>query len=142
MVCNSQVEKLRAALGKYPKAAASPSYSSGNEQETRKRSCLDFYTGIFGVEKSRMMEKVDEAVEELKTMATVGDPLWVRSVESGRQILNYDEYLKTFHFNNNNNSNTRSLKTHIEASRETALVFMDPSRLVQSFMDEVIKLFS
>lgn len=132
----AEVEKLRAALGKYPKAAASPSYSSGNEQETRKRSCLDFYTGIFGVEKSRMMEKVDEAVEELKTMATVGDPLWVRSVESGRQILNYDEYLKTFHFNNNNNSNTRSLKTHIEASRETALVFMDPSRLVQSFMDE------
>ncbi|XP_038904725.1 homeobox-leucine zipper protein GLABRA 2-like [Benincasa hispida] len=131
----AEVEKLRAALGKYPQAAASPSYSSGNEPETTNRSCLDFYTGIFGLEKSRIMEKVHQALEELKTMAAAGDPLWVRSVETGRQILNYDEYLKTFH-HNNNNSNTRWLKTHIEASRETALVFMEPSRLVQSFMDE------
>ena len=84
------------------------------------------------------MEKVDEAVEELKTMAGAGDPLWVRSVETGREILNYDEYLKTFRFNNNNSNTRNCLKTHIEASRETALVFMEPSRLVQSFMDEVI----
>ncbi|TYK08556.1 multicellular trichome development class IV homeodomain-leucine zipper transcription factor [Cucumis melo var. makuwa] len=133
----AEVEKLRAALGKYPQAAASPStYSSGNEQETTNRSCLDFYTGIFGLEKSRIMEKVDEAVEELKTMAGAGDPLWVRSVETGREILNYDEYLKTFRFNNNNSNTRNCLKTHIEASRETALVFMEPSRLVQSFMDE------
>ncbi|KAE8650727.1 hypothetical protein Csa_023399 [Cucumis sativus] len=133
----AEVEKLRAALGKYPQAAASPStYSSGNEQETSNRICLDFYTGIFGLENSRIMEKVDEAVEELKTMAAAGDPLWVRSVETGREILNYDEYLKTFQFSNNNSNTRNCLKTHIEASRETALVFMEPSRLVQSFMDE------
>lgn len=86
------------------------------------------------------MEKVHQALEELKTMAAAGDPLWVCSVETGRETLNYDEYLKTFHLNNN--SNLRWLKTHIEAFRETALVFMEPSRLVQSFMDEVNKQIS
>ena len=40
------------------------------------------------------MELVNQAVEELIKMATMGEPLWVRSVETGRQILNYDEYFK------------------------------------------------
>lgn len=83
------------------------------------------------------MDKVNQALEELKTMATAPEPLWHRSVETGREILNYDEYLKTFHLTNSSNN---WLKRHIEASRETTVVFMEPSRLVQSFMDEVTKL--
>ncbi|KAG7018323.1 Homeobox-leucine zipper protein GLABRA 2, partial [Cucurbita argyrosperma subsp. argyrosperma] len=131
---NSQIEKLRAALGKHRHAAASPSYSSENEQETN-QSCLDYYTGIFGLEKSRIMEKVPQALEKLKTMAAAGDPLWVRRVETGREILNYDEYLKTFHLNNN--SNHCWLKSHIEASRETVVVFMEPSRLKAATVDVI-----
>ncbi|XP_022998611.1 homeobox-leucine zipper protein GLABRA 2 isoform X2 [Cucurbita maxima] len=128
----AEVEKLRAALGKHSQSSISPSYSSGNDQETN-RNCLDFYTGIFGLEKSRIMERVHQALEELKTMAATNEPLWIRSIETGREILNYDEYLKTFHLKN---SNTCWLKRHIEASRDTTVVFMEPSRLIQSFMDE------
>lgn len=83
------------------------------------------------------MERVHQALEELKTMAVTNEPLWIRSIETGREILNYDEYLKTFHLKN---SNACWLKRHIEASRDTTVVFMEPSRLIQSFMDEVIRL--
>lgn len=80
------------------------------------------------------MEIVNQAMEELTKMATAGEPLWIRSVETGREILNYDEYMKEFSIENS--SNTRP-KRSIEASRETGVVFVDLPRLVQSFMDVV-----
>ncbi|BBG98977.1 HD-ZIP IV family of homeobox-leucine zipper protein with lipid-binding START domain [Prunus dulcis] len=126
----SEVEKLRAALVKNPPGTSSPSCSSGHDQENR--SSLDFYTGIFGLEKSRIMEIVNQAMEELKKMATAGEPLWVRSVETGREILNYDEYIKEFNIEIPGNGRP---KRSIEASRETGVVFVDMPRLVQSFMD-------
>lgn len=80
------------------------------------------------------METVNQAMEELKTMATAAEPLWVRSVETGREILNYDEYTKAFSVETP--SNVRP-KRSIEASRENGVVFVDLPRLVQSFMDVV-----
>lgn len=128
-----QVEKLRTVIGKYPPGGSTTgSCSSGNDQENR--SSLDFYTGIFGLEKSRIMEIVNQAMEELQKMATAGEPLWVRSVETGREILNYDEYVKEFSVESSNNGRP---KRSIEASRETGVVFLDLPRLVQSFMDMV-----
>lgn len=117
---------------KNPPGTSSPSCSSGHDQENR--SSLDFYTGIFGLEKSRIMEIVNQAMEELKKMATAGEPLWVRSVETGREILNYDEYIKEFNIEIPGNGRP---KRSIEASRETGVVFVDMPRLVQSFMDVV-----
>lgn len=67
-------------------------------------------------------------------MANMGEPLWVRSVETGRDILNYDEYVKEFEVEN---SGSERPKTFIEASRETEVVFMDLPRLLQSFLDVV-----
>lgn len=130
---NLKVEKLRAALGKYPPGAASPSCSTGKDQDSR--SSLDFFTGIFGLEKSRITEIVNQAMEELIKMATAGEPLWIRSVETGREILNYDEYVKEFSIKSS--SNNGRPKRSIEASRETGVVFVDLPRLVQSFMDVV-----
>jgi homeobox-leucine zipper protein len=128
----SEIEKLRAAVGKHPPGTSptNSSCSAGNDQENR--SSLDFYTGIFGLEKTRIMEIVNQGMEELKKMATAGDPLWVRSVETGREILNYDEYVKEFSVDNSSNGRP---KRSIEASRETGVVFVDLPRLVQSFMD-------
>ncbi|XWS16330.1 hypothetical protein CRYUN_Cryun34aG0075800 [Craigia yunnanensis] len=126
-----EVQKLRTVIGKYPPGAApTSSCSAGNDQENR--SSLDFYTGIFGLEKSRIMEIVNQAMEELKKMATAGEPLWIRSVETGREILNYDEYVKEFSVENSSNGRP---KRSIEASRDTGVVFVDLPRLVQSFMD-------
>ncbi|GFZ08056.1 HD-ZIP IV family of homeobox-leucine zipper protein with lipid-binding START domain-containing protein [Actinidia rufa] len=77
----SEIEKLRAAVGKYPPGTSptNSSCSAGNDQENR--SSLDFYTGIFGLEKTRIMEIVHQSMEELKKMATAGNPLWNQWVE-------------------------------------------------------------
>lgn len=128
------MEKLRAAGGKNPASTASPSSSCSAGMDQENRSSLDFYTGIFGLEKSRIMDMVNQAIEELKKMATAGEPLWVRSLETGREILNYDEYMREFSIENSNNVRP---KRSIEASRETGEVFVDLPRLVQSFMDVV-----
>ena len=80
------------------------------------------------------MEIVNQAMEELIKMATMGEPLWLRSVETGREILNYDEYMKEFAVENENSGRP---KRSIEASRETGVVFVDLPRLVQSFLDAV-----
>lgn len=71
-------------------------------------------------------------------MATAGEPLWLRSFETGREILNYDEYVKEFAAEN---SESTGPKRSIEASRETGAVFVDLPRLVQSFLDAVRQLF-
>ncbi|BAT91609.1 hypothetical protein LR48_Vigan05g211700 [Vigna angularis] len=126
----AEVEKLRAALGKYAPGSTSPSCSSGHDQENR--SSLDFYTGIFGIDNSRIMDIVNQALEELIKMATMGEPLWLRSFETGREILNYDEYVKEFAVEN---SSSGKPKRSIEASRDTGVVFVDLPRLVQSFLD-------
>ncbi|KAF5726875.1 homeobox-leucine zipper protein GLABRA 2 [Tripterygium wilfordii] len=124
----AEVERLRKAIGKY--SAGATASCSENEQENR--SSLDFYTGIFGLEKSRIMEIANQALEELKKMATAGEPLWIRSLETGREILNYDEYVKEFKVEYSSNERP---KRSIEASRETGFVFVDLPKLVQSFMD-------
>ncbi|KAL5824695.1 hypothetical protein ACOSQ3_020758 [Xanthoceras sorbifolium] len=129
----AEVEKLRAAVGKSPPGATSTSSCSAGNHDQENRCSLDFYTGIFGLEKSRIMELVNQGMEELKKMATASAPLWVRSVETGREILNYDEYIKEFSVENP--SNNGKPKRSIEASRDTGVVFVDLPKLVQSFMD-------
>ncbi|KAM7480466.1 hypothetical protein LguiA_028679 [Lonicera macranthoides] len=128
----SEVEKLRTAIGKCLPGLSptSSSRSSGNDQENR--SSLDFYSGVFGLERSRIMEIVNQAMEELKKMATAAEPLWIQSFETGREILNYDEYVKQFSIESSSNEQP---KRSIEASRESGIVFIDLPRLVQSFMD-------
>ncbi|GAB4842239.1 Homeobox-leucine zipper protein GLABRA 2 [Ancistrocladus abbreviatus] len=128
----AEVEKLRTIVGKHPPGTASPSSpcSAGNDQENR--SSLDFYPGVSGIEKSKIMDIVNQALEELKKMATAGNPLWVKSVETGREILNYDEYMREFSVESLSSARP---KMSIEASRETGVVFVDLPRLVQSFMD-------
>ncbi|CAN4086826.1 unnamed protein product [Withania somnifera] len=132
----AEVEKLRAASGKYSLGTSpnsSSSCSGGNDEENK--SALDFYTGIFGLEKSRIMHVVNQAMEQLKKMATCGEPMWIRSFETGREILNYDEYMKEFPPMEKSGDVMRSKRMCIEASRDTGIVFMELPRLVQTFMD-------
>ncbi|GAA0150294.1 homeodomain transcription factor [Lithospermum erythrorhizon] len=131
----AEIEKLRASVGKYPYGTSpnSSSCSGGYDQENK--SSLEFYNGIFGLEKSRVMDIANQALDELKKMASVGEPLWIKSVESGREILNYDEYMRQFNNVSLKSSCDKMPKRTIEASREIGVVFLDPPRLVQSFMD-------
>ncbi|URE30948.1 START [Musa troglodytarum] len=124
------IKKLRRMLGSIPDGNTSPSStcSAGADQN---KSSLDSYNGFLGLEKSRILEIVNVALEELTKMATAQEPLWVRSVETGTEILNYDEYVKEFSPDMSRNG----CATDIEASRETGIVFFDMPRLVQEFMD-------
>uniref|UniRef100_A0A1D1Y8Q0 Homeobox-leucine zipper protein GLABRA 2 n=1 Tax=Anthurium amnicola TaxID=1678845 RepID=A0A1D1Y8Q0_9ARAE len=127
----AEIEKLR--VGKVPQgttASSSSCSTPGKDQENR--SSLDYYSGFFGVDKPKILEIVNLAMDELMKMATAREPLWVRSLESGREILNYDEYVGEF---SPRSSNDGRVRRSIEASRETGVVILDISRLVQSFID-------
>nr|XP_010920411.1 homeobox-leucine zipper protein GLABRA 2 isoform X2 [Elaeis guineensis] len=129
----AEIEKLRAMQGKVPAegtASPSSSFSAGTDQNNR--SSLDCYSGFFGLEKSRILEIANLALDELMKMATTLEPLWVRSVETGREILNYDEYIREF---SPEISSKGQVRHSIEASRESGVVFLDISRLVKAFMD-------
>ncbi|XP_009611248.1 homeobox-leucine zipper protein GLABRA 2 isoform X1 [Nicotiana tomentosiformis] len=126
----TEVEKLRAELGKYTKGTSPTTTSEGNDEENK--NGLELQTNTFGLEKSRIMDIVNQATEELKKMATFGEPLWIKSFETGREILNYDEYMKEFP---TEKSGEERLTRSIEASRDTGVVSMDLPRLVQCFMD-------
>lgn len=123
----AEIEKLRTSMGKYAQGSSpTNSSSAGNDHENK--SSLDLCSGIFGLEKSRIMEIVNVALEELVKMASAREPLWIRSFETDRDILNYDEYLKEFPIE------TRSSRC-VEASKDSGVVFLDLSLLVQTFMD-------
>ncbi|THU58656.1 hypothetical protein C4D60_Mb03t16660 [Musa balbisiana] len=126
----AEIEKLRRMQGSTPDGNTSPS-SSCSAGADQNKSSLDCYSGFLGLEKSKILEIVNVALDELIKMATAQGPLWVRSVETGREILNYDEYVKEFSPDNSRNGCLRN----IEASRETGVVFFDMTRLVQAFMD-------
>lgn len=126
----AELDKLRAALGRTPY----PLQASCSDDQENRLGSLDFCTGVFALEKSRIAEIANRATLELQKMATSGEPLWLRSVETGREILNYDEYLKEFP--QAQASSFPGRKT-IEASRDVGIVFMDAHKLAQSFMDVV-----
>lgn len=120
--------------GKVAEGTASPSSSCSAGTDQNNRSSLDCYSGFFGLEKSRILEIANIALDELMKMATTLEPLWVRSVETGREILNYDEYIREF---SPESSSKGQVRHSIEASRESGIVFLDISRLVKAFMDVV-----
>ncbi|KAF6164417.1 hypothetical protein GIB67_025243 [Kingdonia uniflora] len=129
----AEIEKLQAANGKHTIGPSSPSSScSAGYDNQESRTTFDYYNRIYGLEKSRIFEIVDQAMKELIKMATTGEPLWIQSVETGREILNYDEYIREFPPENSDNKGR--IRRSIEASREMGVIFIDLPRLVQSFM--------
>jgi homeobox-leucine zipper protein len=85
------------------------------------------------VERSMFLELALAAMDELVKMAQTSDPLWIRSVEGGREILNHEEYMRTF-------TPCIGLKPNgfvSEASRETGTVIINSLALVETLMDSV-----
>ncbi|GFS34886.1 homeobox-leucine zipper family protein [Actinidia rufa] len=83
------------------------------------------------LERSMFLELALAAMEELVKMAQTDEPLWFRSFEGGREILNHDEYLRTF-------TPCIGLKPNgfvTEASRETGMVIINSLALVETLMD-------
>ncbi|PPR91473.1 hypothetical protein GOBAR_AA29217 [Gossypium barbadense] len=83
------------------------------------------------VERSMFLELALAAMNELVKMAQTDEPLWIRSLEGGREILNQDEYLRTF-------TPCIGMKSNgfvTEASRESGMVIINSLALVETLMD-------
>ncbi|GLU00609.1 hypothetical protein SLE2022_179620 [Rubroshorea leprosula] len=88
-------------------------------------------TGITGLDRSMFLELALASMDELVKMAQTDEPLWIRSLEGGRDVLNHDEYLRIF-------TPCIGLKPSAfvtEASRETGMVIINSLALVETLMD-------
>ena len=85
------------------------------------------------VERSMLLELALAAMDELVKMAQTDEPLWIGSLEGGREILNQEEYMRTF-------TPCIGMKPNgfvTEASRETGMVIINSLALVETLMDAV-----
>ena len=94
-------------------------------------------TGVTGIgrslERSMFLELALASMDELVKMAQTDEPLWIGSFEGGREILNHEEYLRTF-------TPCIGMKPSgfvSEASRETGMVIINSLALVETLMDSV-----
>ncbi|CAM8981406.1 unnamed protein product [Rhodiola kirilowii] len=92
-------------------------------------------TGVMGVdrsfERSLFLELALAAMNELVKLAQTDEPLWLRSLEGGREVLNHEEYERTF-------TPCIGMKPNgfvTEASRETGTVIINSLALVETLMD-------
>ncbi|KAK9742912.1 hypothetical protein RND81_03G205100 [Saponaria officinalis] len=84
------------------------------------------------LERSMYLELALNAMDELVKMAQADEPVWLRSIDcGGREILNHDEYMRSF-------NSCIGLKPNgfvTEASRETGMVIINSLALVETLMD-------
>ncbi|KAJ1285499.1 hypothetical protein BS78_03G283800 [Paspalum vaginatum] len=141
----AEIERLRRALGSDAAATAadagasstSPSRSARAIQTSNMASLGDYVDagGLLGYyDKTRTLELAARALAELATMCSSGEPLWVRSVETGRDVLHYDEYARLFRHDDADSGGRRAARA-VEASRETGVVYIDATQLVNAFID-------
>lgn len=83
-------------------------------------------------ERSMYLELALAAMDELVKMAQTDEPLWLRRMEAGgREILNHDEYMRSF-------SPCIGLKPNgftTDATRESGMVIINSLALVETLMD-------
>ncbi|EXB88451.1 Homeobox-leucine zipper protein MERISTEM L1 [Morus notabilis] len=82
-------------------------------------------------DKPIIVELAVAAMEELVRMAQAGDPLWIPGDNSSSEMINEDEYLRSFP----RGIGPKPLGMKSEASRESAVVIMNHTHLVEILMD-------
>jgi homeobox-leucine zipper protein len=86
-------------------------------------------------ERTMFLELALAAMDELVKLAQADEPLWLRSLEGGREVLNHEEYMRSF-------TPCIGLKPNgfvTEASRETGMVIINSLALVETLMESVSK---
>ncbi|KAH9602143.1 hypothetical protein KSS87_012664 [Heliosperma pusillum] len=89
---------------------------------------------ILDEERPLAMELGMSSMDELLRMCHVNEPLWFRSSNNSMDVLNMEEYSRTFTWN------VDPLKSHFnefktEATRDKAFVIMNSINLVDAFLD-------
>lgn len=101
----------------------------GNNREVIRSS----FNGPTEAEKPFIIELAVAAMEEFIQMAQMGEPLWLPSVDRRTNFLNEEEYVRLFP--TGIGPKIAGFKT--EASKDTAVVFLNPINLVEILMDTV-----
>ncbi|OMO93347.1 hypothetical protein COLO4_16955 [Corchorus olitorius] len=84
-------------------------------------------------EKNVAMELAMSSMDELVKMCRVNEPLWIRSNENGKELLNLEEHARMFPWPLNLKQRSSELRT--EASRDSTVVIMNSVTLVDAFLD-------
>ena len=85
------------------------------------------------MERAVMFETAATAMDELIRLLRTNEPLWVKSPSDGRYVIQRDSYEKTFP----RATHLRSSCARIESSKDSALVTMNATQLVDMLLDAV-----
>ncbi|KAM7277711.1 hypothetical protein ACFE04_004845 [Oxalis oulophora] len=88
--------------------------------------------GLSDMDKSLMTDIASNAIEELLRLLQTNEPLWMKSTNDGRDVLNLENYERIFP---RANSHLKNPNVRIEASRSSGVVIMNALSLVDMFMD-------
>lgn len=82
-------------------------------------------------DKEDIIQNAAQALSELADLVVAIDPLWVMSPTYGGYVLHYENYSKIFP----KSRHLRSTSSRIESSRDSAVVPITASELVEMFLD-------
>lgn len=85
-------------------------------------------------DKSIMTEIAAKAMEELLRLVQTDEPLWMKSLNDGRDVLDLESYNQMFP---QANTPLKNPNVRVEASRDSRVVIMNANSLVDMFMDPV-----
>ncbi|KAK9076026.1 hypothetical protein SSX86_004356 [Deinandra increscens subsp. villosa] len=88
---------------------------------------------IMDDEKPVAMQYAQSFLDEVVKMCRLGEPLWTRVNEAGKEVLNVDEYVKMFPCSGSRKSDLNELR--YEASRSSSVVIINSITLVDAFLD-------
>ncbi|KAL8114210.1 hypothetical protein AgCh_021172 [Apium graveolens] len=108
-----------------------PDFSSGISSSLAGVPQTRLNSDSSGVERSMYLELALASMDELMKVAQT-EELWISDMEGGREMLNYDEYLRIF---NNPCNGPRPNGFVTEASRESGTVIINSLALVETLMD-------
>lgn len=86
---------------------------------------------MMGIDRSLVAELAIVAMDELMKMLQLHEPLWIRSIEDGRETLNNEEYLRQFP----RGIGPKPMTHKTEATRQSGPVLMNSLDLVETLMD-------
>ncbi|XWS46462.1 hypothetical protein CRYUN_Cryun14cG0069100 [Craigia yunnanensis] len=117
-------EKVSTLLAKYTGKVISESESLTPITPTR-------FTPVIDMERAVMFETAATAMDELIRLLRTNEALWVKSPSNGRYVIQRDSYVKTFP----RATHLRSSSARIESSKDSVLVTMNATQLVDMLLD-------
>ncbi|MFS7888403.1 putative transcription factor & lipid binding HD-SAD family [Helianthus anomalus] len=82
-------------------------------------------------EKPLALQYALSSMDEVVKMCRLGEPLWAKVNDAGKEVLNLDEYVKMFPINRKTDPN----ELRHEASRASSVVIINSITLVDAFLD-------